>query len=83
MQMIIEPSGAIRCVYSEAISLACLGQVRITRGSRVEPLTDGRWMADLAPVSGPKLGPFALRSEALAAEQQWLEALWLTPGAPR
>jgi hypothetical protein len=26
---------------------------------------------------GPRLGPFALRSEALAAEQHWLEANWL------
>ena len=44
---------------------------------------DGRWSADLAPVCGPSLGPFALRSEALAAEREWLETHWLlTPARP-
>ncbi len=31
---------------------------------------------DLSPVGGPVLGPFRLRSQALAAEQAWLDG-WL------
>lgn len=34
----------------------------------------GTWWADLTPVEGPVLGPFTKRSEALAAEAEWLEA---------
>jgi hypothetical protein len=30
-------------------------------------------------MDGPVLGPFALRSEALAAEHAWLEVNWLNP----
>ena len=43
------------------------------------PTPDGRWRADLRPVVGPVLGPFAHRSEALEAERAWLEAHWLSP----
>jgi len=50
----------------------------IRRGSHVEPDDAGRWWADLAPVNGPKLGPFVRRANALAAELEWLEAHWLT-----
>jgi hypothetical protein len=32
---------------------------------------------DLSPVSGPTLGPFQNRSEALAAERSWLLTNWL------
>ncbi len=77
MQMIIEPDGSIRCVYDESISLHRLGHVQIQRGSHVEPDAAGRWHADLSPVGGPTLGPFVHRSEALAAERQWLEEHWL------
>ena len=51
----------------------------IARGSHVEPDRQGRWLADMAPCNGPKLGPFDHRSDALAAETAWLEANWLTP----
>jgi len=30
------------------------------------------WWADMTPVSGPVLGPYATREEALAEEQDWL-----------
>jgi hypothetical protein len=33
--------------------------------------------ADMSPSSGPLLGPFDFRSEALAAEHSWLETNWL------
>jgi hypothetical protein len=77
MELIITPGGAVRCVYGEAIDLTQLGSPTITRASHVEPDQYGRWLADLSPVGGPKLGPFRSRSEALAAEQNWLETNWL------
>lgn len=69
MQLIIDPSGHIRCLYSEEINLAVLGQLSIRRGSHVEPNEHGQWLCDLFPVSGPTLGPFASRSSALAADR--------------
>ena len=56
-----------------------LGRPRIVRASIVEPDDDGRWHADLRLLLGPVLGPFACRSEALAAEVAWLEEHWLPP----
>ena len=80
MQLVIEKDGQVRGIYGEAIDLAALGQVRISRASHVEPNEDGRWVADLSPVGGPRLGPFDRRTEALEAEVSWLEENWLTPG---
>lgn len=80
MQLVIAPDGSIRCIYGEAINLAGLGSLAITRGSHVEPNNLGQWCADLAPAGGPTLGPFETRSQALAAEQTWLEANWLPTG---
>jgi hypothetical protein len=77
MQLVIHPDGAVSCLYDEAIDLTALGSLQIERGSHVEPDELGRWFADLAPVSGPKLGPFDRRSDALEAERVWLEANWL------
>jgi hypothetical protein len=77
MQLVVHSNGDIRCVYDEQLDLQTLGQVSIQRGSHVEPTADGQWTADLSPVQGPMLGPFALRTEALAAERQWLEQHWL------
>ncbi len=80
MQLIVQPDGAVRCVYDEMIDLSALGRLGIRRGSHVEPDEDGRWFADLAPAHGPRLGPFERRSEALAAESEWLNANWLLSG---
>ena len=77
MQLVVTPGGAVRCIYSEEIDLAQLGRPAIARASHVEPDAEGRWFADLTPVAGPRLGPFARRSEALAAETSWLESRWL------
>lgn len=77
MQLVIDPAGTVRCLYDETIDLAALGLLSISRGSYVEPDESGQWKADLSPVSGPSLGPFATRSEALTAERDWLEAHWL------
>lgn len=77
MELVFLPNGDGRCIYDEAIELSTLGQVTIRRGSQVEPDASGGWIVDLAPVDGPKLGPFGLRSEALRAEVAWLTAHWL------
>jgi hypothetical protein len=77
MELVIDRRGDVRCVYGEEIDLALLGQLSIRRASHVEPDSDGRWWADLAPVGGPRLGPFDRRTEALACEARWLNVHWL------
>lgn len=72
MELVISPKGVVRCLYDEAVDLSLLGQIQIRRASHVEPDESGDWWADLSPVSGPRLGPFGLRSQALAAESVWL-----------
>src|SRR5262249_50738329 len=79
MLLVIDRSGTVRCIYDETIPLPALGTVSIQRGSFVEPTADGQWFADLSPVRGPMLGPFDFRSDALAAELDWLERNWLVP----
>lgn len=73
MKIVIEPGGAVRAIYSEELDLAALGSPVIMRASHVEPDRDGLWWADMSPMLGPLLGPYRHRSEALAAEVQWLE----------
>ena len=81
MELIISLGGVVRTIYGESIDLAALGPLSIRRASHVEPLEDGRWLADLTPIDGQTiLGPFVRRSEALAAEVQWLDAHWLDAG---
>jgi hypothetical protein len=77
MQLLIDRQGQAFCVYDEMIDLTALGQVSIRRGSHVNPDNDSKWWADLSPVQGPMLGPFHRRTEALAAEREWLETHWL------
>lgn len=79
MQLVISSRGTVRCLYDETLDLHTLGKLSISRGSHVEPNEDGKWFADLAPVGGPKLGPFSSRSAALNAEVRWLEEHWLSP----
>ncbi len=79
MKLLISPQGAVHCVYSEAIDLATLGRLTISRGSYVEPNAAGQWLVDLSPVQGPQLGPFVQRSAALESEMDWLEQHWLPP----
>jgi hypothetical protein len=82
MLLVIDPHGTVRCLYGEAIDLTCLGALSIRRASHVEPDAEGFWWAELAPVDGPRLGPFALRSQALDAERNWLESRWLPTAQP-
>ena len=53
MQMLIDPSGGIRCLYGEEINLHALGLPVISRASHVEPDEHGQWWADMSPVNGP------------------------------
>jgi hypothetical protein len=76
MQMIVQASGDVICLYDETIDLSSIGTLVISRASHVEPDERGRWWADLGPVNGPRLGPFHLRSEALSAERSWLDGRW-------
>lgn len=77
MELVVKLGGRVRYVYEELIDLSSLGQVSITRASHVEPDQRGNWHADLSPLGGPQLGPFACRSLALAAETGWLRRHWL------
>jgi len=78
MELAIRPDGTIHLIYTELIPLREFGSLLIRRASHVEPSPDGRWLADLSSVDGPKLGSFTSRSEALAAEVRWLEQHWLS-----
>jgi hypothetical protein len=82
MQLLIDAQGQVRCLYGEMIDLSLLGVAAIRRASHVESDEAGRWWADLAPVGGPKLGSFRLRSEALQAETAWLDQFLLGRGTP-
>jgi hypothetical protein len=82
MILLIDRQGQVRCLCDETIPLASLGQLVIRRASIVEPDADGFWHADLTLVGGPVLGLFPQRSQALAAEQRWLETFWLGCPAP-
>jgi len=80
MELLISPQGLISLIYAEAIPLQSLGVLRITRASHVEPDECGMWWTDLSPSSGPRLGPFLHRSQALQSEHHWLsEHLLLGP----
>ncbi len=62
----------VRSLYQEIVPLEGVGKVSsVTRASNVEPDKDGQWWAEMR--DGSRLGPFQLRSEALAAEVKWLE----------
>ena len=82
MELIVQASGTIHCLYDETLDMSQLGPVSIRRASHVEPTHQGQWQADLSPMDGPVLGPFPLRSEALTAEVEWLQTNWLVPVAP-
>jgi len=74
MKIAFLPEGKAFTIYTEAFDLSELGTLSHRRASHVEPTKKGTWQADLSPVDGPLLGPYAKRSEALTAERIWLEA---------
>ena len=66
-------NGDLRFIYHDEIaSLLSHGNATIHRASHVEPSGTG-WTADMSPVDGPVLGPFARRHDALTAEVAWLQ----------
>lgn len=72
IDLLIYPDGTIKTIYTEEMDLLRFGKTHIERASTVEAESDG-WYADLILSDGPKLGPFAKRSEALEAEINWLK----------
>lgn len=79
MTIDIAPDGTVRMIYDESVDLSDLGPSTTRRASHVEPdpQRPGSWVADLSPVGGPILSGFGKRSEALAAEVDWLERNYL------
>ena len=72
MELVVGADGGVKCIYDETLDLRALGKLQITRASHVEPDSDGNWFADMGPSSGPVLGPFRSRTEAIQAERWWL-----------
>ena len=73
MSITITPDGNIRLIWDDVWNeLKHAGAFTGRRASHVE-FCGTQWTADMSPVGGPLLGPFDLRSEALAAEVRWLE----------
>jgi len=82
MKMTFEVDGRVKFIYDDTLAAVAteIGRVSVARASHVEPacqffhdVRDG-WAADMGPVGGPILGPFATREEALLAERVWLVA---------
>lgn len=69
----IGTDGTLQCLYTEELDLDAFGEVSLVRGSHVEPFEGSQWIADMSPVGGGVLGPFPKRSQALAAEVEYLE----------
>ena len=78
-ELFVTPDGTARGLYGELLDADEIGVCSVARASHVEPHPHGGWTADLAPSGGPVLGPFPLRSDALAAEASWLTRNLLTP----
>ena len=73
MKVVIRPAGLVEALYDDCLDWAALGLPQIRRASQVDADSSAHWYANLGPVDGPVLGPFATRREALAAEATWLE----------
>lgn len=74
-ELFIDDDGTIQLIHDDDLALLfCGDEVDIRRASHVEPVAGGGWTADLSPVNGPVLGPFATRRDALKAEVAWLAA---------
>lgn len=74
-----EPDGSARFIWDDCLQPIAseLGRLNTQRASHVEFDNERQgWVADLDPVCGPKLGPFAQRKDALAAEREWLDRNW-------
>lgn len=76
--IVVEATGRLRFIWDDTLAgIAELGETEVRRASHVEPTGGNRWTgwnADLAPVGGPSLGPFATHGAAIRAEREWLTA---------
>jgi hypothetical protein len=73
MILSIDRAGGVKAIYSDGFDWRVLGRPTIQRASQVEPDHLGLWWADMSLSNGPKIGPFARRTDAIAAEIAWLE----------
>jgi hypothetical protein len=65
----IEPEGTVLAVYTDTIDLRTIGRIHAVRASVVEWDEPGQaWTARIL-ATGERLGPFATRTEAVAAER--------------
>lgn len=76
VSIFILSDGTVKFLYYDELKpLLGIGDVDVKRASHVDPekTADGlKWFADLAPVNGPKLGPFETRADAITGEIDWL-----------
>lgn len=74
MKVTFEVDGRIKFIYDDSVAEVVkeVGQLTIKRASHVEPTPGGEWVADMAPVGGPLLGPYPTRERALYEERYWL-----------
>ena len=76
VEIFINGDGTVQFLYYDELKpLLNIGEAQVTRASHVDPemTVDGlKWFADLAPVKGPKLGPFDTRDIAIEHEIDWL-----------
>lgn len=73
-EIVIMPDGTIHFLYYDNLKpLLKIGKSKVRRASNIDPTKDGQhWFVDLAPVGGPKLGPFDTRDIAIHEEVSWL-----------
>lgn len=76
VDIFIHPDGTIRYLFYDVLRpLLDCGKSTVSRASHIDMhLVDDqwKWFADLSPVSGPNLGPFLDRDDAITAEVSWL-----------
>ena len=65
----IEPDGTVVTVYTDTIDLRVVGHIEAVRASVVEWDESGQAWAARILATGERLGPFATRAEAVAAER--------------
>lgn len=75
MKILVEKNGTTKQIYNDDFIIEALQIETIRRASVVEPveLSPDRWTADMSLSTGPILGPFKRRDEAIKAEIDWLE----------
>ena len=77
MNIVLKSDGTIKFIYNEKLinMLSKVSSERIDkRATYVEPDQDnpGKWIVDLSPSGGPKIGNFDCRSKAIEYELDWL-----------